>query len=273
MTRTATEQIITGLTLRQVSGKSCVCCGKDYPPPGRSGRVHVGMSESGQKVYACRTCPGADRPSTLRQPWCRADQRPSLSVMRHDNGMQVAHAKIVRDGYGPSVTPLARALIYFNPNSAKAWDVTAVQIRQLGDWFLNLAGEVARINRDTAPQETARDRASRTVRSGNVRSLEDAREKDHRRLSSRVIDPQPVDDAEAALVERATAAFLDLEKRFGTRAFHIADHLRSRHGTEYTARANAAVPEVVENMMRMLKEIGMAPGRPPTAEPFPAPHS
>lgn len=62
MTITATEQIIRGLTLRQASGKSCVCCGKDYLPSGRPGRVQVGMSESGQKIYACRMCPGADRP-------------------------------------------------------------------------------------------------------------------------------------------------------------------------------------------------------------------
>ncbi|NUS44869.1 MAG: hypothetical protein HOQ24_14420, partial [Mycobacteriaceae bacterium] len=117
MTRTPTEQIIKGLTLRQANGKSCVCCGKDYLPPARSDRVQVGMSESGQKVYACRTCPGADRPSTLRQPWCRADQRPSIAVMRHDNGTQIAYAKIVRDEYGPPATSLARALIYFNPNS------------------------------------------------------------------------------------------------------------------------------------------------------------
>lgn len=42
MTRTATEQIIKSLTLRQASGKSCVCCGRDHLPLGRSGRVHVG---------------------------------------------------------------------------------------------------------------------------------------------------------------------------------------------------------------------------------------
>ncbi|MBM7810527.1 hypothetical protein [Saccharothrix algeriensis] len=191
--------------------------------------------------------------------------------MRHDNGMQVAHAKIVRDGYGLPATSLARALIYFNSNSAKAWDVTAAQIRQLGDWFLDLAGEVARINRDIAPQEAARDHTSRTVRSGNVRSLEEAQVKGHGRLSACVVESHPVDDAEAALVQQATAAFLDLEKRFGTRAFHIADHLRSKHGTAYTARVNAAVPEVVESMKRILKEIDMAPVRPPTAEPFPAP--
>ena len=271
MAKRPTDQTICGLTLRQANGKACVCCGRDYSPSTYPNRIHVGTSEAGHKVYACKTCPGADRPNILRQPWCRTDQRPSIVVMRYDNGIQIAHAKIVRGEPELPKSPFAQALIYFNPNSSKAWSATAKQIRQLGRWLLTLANEVERINSDGTPQDEVLSGPSRTTRSGNVRSLDEARGTRRRKVSSCFVEPLPVDDAEAALAEHAAAALLKLEKKFGTRAFHIAHNMQSKPDTTYTARVNEAVPEVVETMKRIMKEIGATPESIRKAKPFPAP--
>lgn len=112
----------------------------------RRQRVHVGQSVTGSEVFACPTCPGADRPQTLRQPWCRADRRQVIAVRRYDRSIAIAHAKIVPDETMLPLSPRARALIYFNPNSRQALILCADQVRKLGQWLARLAGELAGID-------------------------------------------------------------------------------------------------------------------------------
>lgn len=150
--KAVSEQVISGLTLKQANGRACVCCGSEYSSVSAP-RVGVGVSETGSKIFACRTCPGADRPQTLLQPWCRTDRRPAFAVRRHDSGIGIAHAKIVRDKYQLPASPYARALIYFDPNSKNVWDLPAEQIKDMGIWLLSLAAEVARIDADRRSAE------------------------------------------------------------------------------------------------------------------------
>ncbi|MCE7002032.1 hypothetical protein LWC34_04195 [Kibdelosporangium philippinense] len=44
------------------------------------------------------------------------------------------------------LSPRARALIYFNPNSRQALILCADQVRKLGQWLARLAGELAGID-------------------------------------------------------------------------------------------------------------------------------
>jgi len=86
------------------------------------------------------------------------------------------HTKIVRDKSNLPLSPSARTLIYFNPNSAQAWDLSAKQIKALGQWLVHLATEVARIDDDSkATHKPPGHISARSHRSGN--------QKLHRRLT------------------------------------------------------------------------------------------
>lgn len=274
MRKKVTEQTISGLTLQQANGKACVCCGAAYSSSARVARVHVGQSETGHKIFACKTCPGADRPQTLRQPWCRADRRPALAVRRHDSGIGIAHAKIVRDDSNLPLSPFARALIYFNPNSAKAWELPAKQVKDLGQWLVHLADEVAHIHDDGKLARTTPGHITeRATWSGNVQSLDEARSRRNTDPLRIIVEPKPATDFEATLTRHAQDALLRLEKRFGTRALYLGYQSFSKSNGGYMARVNSAVPEVVETMSRMMAMIGEKPKPEPAAKPFPAPES
>ncbi|MEA5360438.1 hypothetical protein VA596_12905 [Amycolatopsis sp., V23-08] len=262
---------ITDLLPGQAHGKACACCGRKFSQV-RTRREHVGFSDTGSKVYACATCPGADRPYTLRQPWCRADKRPALLVRRHDTAANIVHAKIVRVEPSGQATSSTRALIYFNPRSRRAFELTAARTESLGQWLLSLSADVSRVDAEERRENSTDEQPKVTIRGSNVRSLQERR--DRRSVSEAPtldLKLKVATEYEGELVDSLTTAFLDLEKKFGTRALFIGMDSYFSADAAPTARARRAVPEYFRRIDRVLLSVGITPPRKPESRPFPAP--